>query len=102
VRPGGEADHAGLKPGDIILQINGQLPGPELEAGIAALGPGATLHLLVNRDGFQHTLRWKLESRTQSIYRLEDLPSITPQQKAERAAWLFDQSKNSRPPTPAP
>jgi predicted metalloprotease with PDZ domain len=102
VRPGVEADHAGLKPGDIILQMNGQLPGPEFEAGIAALGPGATLQLLINRSGLRHSLQWKLESRTESIYRLEDVPSITPQQKAERAAWLFDQSKNSRPPTPAP
>jgi predicted metalloprotease with PDZ domain len=90
VRPGSEANRAGLKPADVIIEINGHIPGPEFEAEIAALGPGETLQLLVSRNGVRHSLQWKLERRTQSIFRLQDVPHISPQQKAERAAWLFD------------
>jgi predicted metalloprotease with PDZ domain len=97
VRPGSEADRSGLKPADVIIEINGHLPGPEFEAEIAALGPGSTLQLLVSRNGLRHSLQWKLERRTQSIFRLQDVPSITPKQKAERAAWLFGQGENLAP-----
>ncbi len=95
VRPGSAADRAGLKPGDVIMQINGNPPGQEFEAAINALGPGAPLQLLVTRSGLRVPLQWKLESRTQSVFRLEDVPHVTAQQKAERAAWLFDQGETS-------
>jgi hypothetical protein len=63
--------------------------------------------LLVSRNGVRHSLQWKLERRTQSIFRLQDVPHISPQQKAERAAWLFgkgeDKGEKSAPAAkPAP
>lgn len=90
VRPQSEAERAGLKSGDALLQINGQPAGRLFETQIANLGPGATLHLVVRRDAAQYQLQWKLGSREQTIFQLRDLPSLTPQQKARRAAWLFD------------
>jgi predicted metalloprotease with PDZ domain len=97
VRPGSAADRAGLKPGDVIMQINGNPPGQEFEANINALGPGAMLQLLVSRNGLRVPLQWKLESRTQSVFRLEDLAHVTAEQKAERAAWLFDKDEKPSP-----
>jgi predicted metalloprotease with PDZ domain len=97
VHPGSEADRAGLKPADVITEINGHIPGPEFEAEIGALGPGAWLQLLVSRNGLRHLLHWKLERRSQSIFRFQDVPAITPKQKAERAAWLFGQGENLPP-----
>ena len=97
VNPSSNAERAGLAPGDVILQVNGKSPSPEFEAEIARLGPGTTLQLVVTRDGVRNSLQWKLESRTQSVFQLQDVPDITPQQKLERAAWLFGQGERSVP-----
>jgi len=95
VNAGSNAERAGLLPGDVILQINGNPPGPEFETEIASMGPGTTLHLVVSRDGVRHSLQWKLASRAVSVFRLQDMPDLTPQQKAERAAWLFGRVEDS-------
>ena len=53
VTPGGPADKAGLKKGDVIEELNGgPVSGPnELKLKIAALPPGSVAHLKVNRNG---------------------------------------------------
>jgi predicted metalloprotease with PDZ domain len=89
-----EAERAGLKLQDEILQINGQQPGRNFEAQIAGFASGSNLTLLVRREGAQHRLQWKLGSREQTIFQLMDLPQVTAQQKGRRAAWLFDGSDN--------
>ena len=95
VNSGGNAERAGLTTGDVILQINGNPPGPEFPAEIAKLGPGATLQLVISRGGARQSLQWKLASRTQSVFRLQDVPDLNAQQKAERAAWLFGRGEDS-------
>jgi len=97
VRPGSEAERSGLMPDDIIVQINGEDADRDFESRLAALGPGASLQLVISRNGVRHSLQWKLESRTESVFRLLDVPNITAQQKAERSAWLFDAAENSVP-----
>jgi len=47
------------------------------------------------REGKQRKLQWKLGSREQTIFQVADLPKVTAEQKARRAAWLFD--SNSTP-----
>jgi predicted metalloprotease with PDZ domain len=95
VRPNSEAGRAGLKSQDEVLRINGQLSGRDFEKQIANLAPGETLTLLVIREGTQRKLQWKLGSREQTIFQVADLPKVTAEQKARRAAWLFD--TNSAP-----
>jgi predicted metalloprotease with PDZ domain len=103
VSPGSDAQRAGLKPDDVILEINHQAPQRDFGIQIAALAPGATLELTVSRNGAQHTLLWKLSSRTFSIFRLQDVPDVSALQKSERAAWLFDRGENPAPAgNPAP
>jgi predicted metalloprotease with PDZ domain len=99
VNPSSNAERAGLAPGDVILQVYGKPPSPEFEAEMARLGPGTTLQLVVSRDGVRNSLQWRLESRTQSVFQLQDVPDIAPQQRAERAAWLFGQGDK---PVPGP
>jgi predicted metalloprotease with PDZ domain len=89
VYPGSEAEHAGLKPDDVILQSNEKPAGRDFENQLAALAPGATLRLLIRRGGAQQQLHWKLGSRSQPIFHLQDVSGITPQQKSRRSAWLF-------------
>jgi len=53
VQPGGAAAKAGLKPGDIIIAVNGQsTPSLQvLESAVAMLKPGTTVTLTVVRNG---------------------------------------------------
>jgi predicted metalloprotease with PDZ domain len=95
VQPNSEASRAGLKSQDEILRINGQLTGRDFEKQMANLAPGETMTVLVMREGTQRKLQWKLASREQTIFQVADLPKVTAEQKAHRAAWLFD--TNSTP-----
>ncbi len=89
VTSGSEAERAGLKPEDVILQINGKPAGRDFEAQVMSLFPGAHLRLVIRRDGTEHRLEWKLGSRAQTVFQLQDVHDITPQQRARRGAWLF-------------
>ena len=89
VEPGSEAERAGLEASDVITRINGHTPSRDIDRDIQALGPGAQLTLTIVREGTQHELRWTLGSRQQTIYRLEDVPNISPDERARRKAWLF-------------
>jgi predicted metalloprotease with PDZ domain len=71
------------------VKINGQAAGRQFETQIAKLGPGTLLHLTIRRDGVERQLEYKLGSRKQMVYQLQDVSNITAQQKARRAAWLF-------------
>jgi Do/DeqQ family serine protease len=55
VTPGGPADQAGLKTGDVILQVNGKEVNDSnvLRNQIAATAPGTALTLTIQRDGQQ-------------------------------------------------
>lgn len=90
VEPRSGADQAGLQAGDVILQINGKTAGRAFQKQIAQLAPGSSIKIGISRDGAQRQLEWKLGSRTQTLYRLEELPNVSADQKTRRAAWLFD------------
>jgi predicted metalloprotease with PDZ domain len=94
------AKKAGLEEGDIVLKVNGNVAGQNLEETIAALHPGDKLKLRVqNRDG-KREMSWKLDGREESQFQLQDLPSITPEQRARRAAWLKGESESPKEARP--
>ena len=66
VRRGGAADKAGLKEGDVILAINGQQIGSEVDlyALITDAKPGETWEMQVFRDRKTITITMKLERRS--------------------------------------
>lgn len=97
VESGSNADHAGLRVGDVIKELNGQHGSRDLQTILAKLAPGTDLHLVVERGPIERELHWTLASRKQNVFRLEDLPEITPEQKSNREAWLFDRGARLSP-----
>jgi regulator of sigma E protease len=54
VNPGEPADRAGIKPGDVILEVNGQrMTFPSQLTGMIAKHPGETITITVLRNGVQ-------------------------------------------------
>lgn len=98
VLPGGEADHAGLKVGDSVLQLNGRAVGGDFNYQLAQLRPGDTIRLRVRNAHGEPELHWKLDGKQQVEFRLEDVDSITPLQRARRAAWLKGESEREPHP----
>lgn len=57
VTSGGAAEKAGLRPGDVIVEVDGQ-PASDVDALIVktlTMRPGATLRLTYERHGASHT-----------------------------------------------
>src|SRR5438876_542011 len=73
-----------------------QPAGREFKKMIANLAPGATLRLLIRRDRVSHPLQWKIDSRKETVFRLQDVRDITPQQKARRVLWLFGEARTTQ------
>jgi serine protease Do len=65
VTKGSAAEKAGLKPGDVIIELNGKPveTAKELQGRVAALKPDTDVELVVLRDGKRETVSAKLSER---------------------------------------
>jgi len=65
VKEGSPADKAGMKPGDVIVELEGKpIDGMhDLSNKIAAIKPGTKVEIVVLRDGKRKTLTAELEER---------------------------------------
>jgi predicted metalloprotease with PDZ domain len=93
VRPGSDAERAGLMVGDTIDQINGRTAGSDFQLRLGELHPGETLRLRVRSRLGEGEIRWKVGSMEQVEFVLRDVDNVTVQQKARRAAWLKGESQ---------
>jgi predicted metalloprotease with PDZ domain len=85
----GEAERAGLRVGDTILEINGKTAGQESSEELVGLAAGDTITVkLRGRRGGERELKWKVGSREEIAYELKDMENIAAEQRARRAAWL--------------
>jgi putative serine protease PepD len=62
VSPGGPADNAGIKPGDVIMDVGGSLltASGDLIALVRAYAPGSIVPVVYTRSGVAHTAEVKL------------------------------------------
>jgi predicted metalloprotease with PDZ domain len=90
VTPGSEAEHAGLQPGDTIMELQGKPGGQESRQELARMSPGDTLTVKVRsrRGAAERELKWKISSRQEISYEVKDLDHVTSEQRARRTAWL--------------
>ncbi len=94
VAAGSEAEKAGLKVGDTILQINGKDTGQTSSENLEGLNPGDTISLEIRarREG-EREIQWKLATRAEVTYELKDMENIRSDQRQRRAAWLKGESQ---------
>ncbi len=91
--PGGEAEKAGLRAGDTITTVNGAETAANVVEQIAMLEPGSTVKLkVISRRGTRE-IKYKLLAKKDVEVSLIDLPQVTPQMKARRAAWIRGESE---------
>jgi serine protease Do len=74
VTPGGPADHAGLKRGDVILKLNGKdvKDSNVLRNEVAGTAPGTDVTLTILRSGQQQDVRLKLGELTAETARAQE------------------------------
>jgi predicted metalloprotease with PDZ domain len=95
VVPGGEAERAGLQPGDSILYVEGREPESNLAEQLAAMTPGTTIKLKVSSRNRTREVKIKLASKEDVDFVFSELPDATPQQRTRRAAWMRGDSEFS-------
>jgi predicted metalloprotease with PDZ domain len=96
VTPGSEAEHAGLQPGDTIVELQGKPGGQESRQELARMNPGDTLTVKVrSRRGGERELKWKIGSRQEISYEVKDLDHITSEQRTRRTAWLKGEAQSA-------
>jgi predicted metalloprotease with PDZ domain len=97
VTPGSEAERAGLKVGDTILELQGKPAGQESWQALYNLNRGDTLTAKIRGGRGERELKWTVGSRQEISYELRDLDIITPEQRACRAAWLKGEAEAPAP-----
>lgn len=96
VTVGGDAERAGLRVGDTIVEINGKPPAQESSEDMAALAPEETITVKARaRRGAERELKWKASRRSELTYEFKDVENISAEQRARRAAWLKGEAQLS-------
>ena len=88
VDPNSDAHRAGIAAGDRVLAIDGKPADASLDDQLSQMLPGTTVKLrMENRKG-QRNVKLHLGLRPQTTYKLQDVPSVSHEQRAHRTAWI--------------
>ena len=77
-----------LSAGDRITAVNGAPADGFLDDELSRMRPGTTVRLQIENWRGKREVSLRLRSREEQIYELQDLPAVTPEQRAHRAAWI--------------
>ena len=98
VEPGSEAQQAGLVAGDRITAMNGAPANSFLDEALSQMRPGTTVRLSIQSRKGKREVSLRLGSRAELIYELQDLPAVTSEQRAHRAAWIHGDDESGGAP----
>lgn len=84
IEPGGAAEAAGLKTGDVITKVEGDAPARAAFATFA----GKSIKLMVERGGSETEMTMRVGSRDVMSFQLNEAAGPTPQQLKIRQGWL--------------
>ena len=93
VEQGSQAEKAGIRPGDILTSVNGMTLRGDFSSMIRAMRPGEIVRVGIRRGAEDREASIRLASQVSEEYSLEDLPAVSPEQRARRAAWLRGDSQ---------
>jgi len=98
VDSGSDAQRAGMMVGDRVIAMNGHPADASLDSEISGMAPGTLVRLqLENRRG-KREVDFKLGLRTEVSHQLQDLATVTPEQRAHRTAWILGDDEPGRVP----
>ncbi|HTC93880.1 MAG TPA: PDZ domain-containing protein [Terriglobales bacterium] len=97
VEPGSEAQRAGMAPGDVILQLNGKDVTSDLEILIATMHAGDPIKLKIAGGKGTREIKMKLAGREEDDVSMVESDTVTPQQRARRAAWFAGEAERPHP-----
>ncbi len=97
VDPDTDAHRAGIAVGDRVLAVDGKPVDAALDEQLSQTAPGTTVHLRIENRRGQREVKLRLGLHQQTIYELQDLPVVTPEQRAHRMAWIHgdDESRGT-------
>ena len=97
VDPDSDAHRAGIAPGDRVIAIDGKPADASLDDQLSHMLPGTTVHLRIENRKGQRDVKLQLGLRQQQTYKLQDLPSVSQEQRAHRTAWIHgdDESRGT-------
>ena len=88
VDPNSEAQRNGIATGDRILQLNGKPADQGFDYEVSRMHEGATVKIRVAGRGGERNLKLKLVMRQEQAFLLQDMASVSPEQRAHRQAWV--------------
>ena len=98
VDPNSDASRAGIAAGDRVITIDGKPADAALDDQLSQMPPGTIVHLRVENRRGQREVKVRLGLREQQTYELEDLPSVTAEQRAHRTAWIHGDDESRGKP----
>jgi len=95
VHPNSDAQRAGVIIGDRIVAVDGRPATSSLDYLLGGMRPGTNVKLTLANQRGQRTVKLKLTSHEEQMYILQDVPSLTPEQRAHRVAWIHGDDESA-------
>ncbi|MCL5288278.1 MAG: PDZ domain-containing protein, partial [Acidobacteria bacterium] len=86
--PGSAAEKAGLREGDVVLELNGAAMPRGVTNWLRQHQPGETVRVKVRRGGAERELSFTLGQRQELLYRIEEIEASTEKQQRIREGLL--------------
>lgn len=95
VEPGSDAATQGIRPGDVIREIDGE-PASAFGAQTGSLEHGSNMRLRIARDSAVLDLTLRVGSKKLVDYEIVNVDHVTPAQRTRRLAWMRAEAETAQ------